>query len=378
VTTRQRFRLNPPVQLGKAYPDPNVSYLGVQDQGSVVIRSDRCNDTVGQWEDVNPLFIEHYDGYVGDYSGRDGQYYTADQWATLAYPHHLDPTTPAPSQNAQLSHVLANSAPFTPEWYGLDAILQLKDFRNLPRQIRDMGGDILSGSARRTGRTVANGQLLATFGIAPFISDLQKSLDFVDRANRRFKDLEAMKRPEGASKNQTSYRDHAGPTFQGIQYYTGLYFASARGKLYLSTERKSWCTITWNINPSALPDLGDPANHARASAIANGYAFDPHTLWDLMPWTWLIDWFTNMDDFIRLSNNICKASSGRYAIMEHARSKFTMEYYDGSRGLWRPGKGSYTTSYRTPLFTALPEIHLPFITSGMASILTSLTSQRLL
>jgi hypothetical protein len=71
--------------------------------------------------------------------------------------------------------------------------------------------------------------------------------------------------------------------------------------------QKSVSTLVWQCGTFRyyVPDIGSDRWTARARTVLSGGEFTPKLIWDLMPWSWLIDWFTNVGDI--LSNSIANA-----------------------------------------------------------------------
>lgn len=242
--------------------------------------------------------------------------------------------------------------------------------------IHEVGDAVLHGNAGpgKLIRTSAGINLFWTFGIQPLISDLQSSLKFMDRANSRVDDWNGMSRPGGASKNATIYNQTSEWDHPSTSYCTGVYGAQAQYTTRLSTQRKEWGSVNWVIPKNRLPPRASPEYLYQASQLANGLQLTPDTLWQAMPWSWMIDWFSNIDDSIKLSYNVVGAQSGRYCVMDWTRVQCHVE--SGYPG-FSPSSGAYyETKRRTPMPFVYPEVRLPFISNGMAGILGSLAIQR--
>lgn len=54
-------------------------------------------------------------------------------------------------------------------------------------------------------------------------------------------------------------------------------------------------------------------NLARRAVL--GLTIDASTLWNAMPWSWLIDWYSNMGDFFEANRNIVPVQPGNVTIM---------------------------------------------------------------
>lgn len=124
-------------------------------------------------------------------------------------------------------------------------------------------------------------------------------------------------------------------------------------KLYKTTRtyRRVWFSgaFTYYLptgygSRNALIDAKDKAS------ILLGLDLNPDTLWNLAPWSWAVDWFSNTGDVI--SNLSDWATDGlvmRYGyIMEHSYSSVTYNLV---------GRGRYAPDYRLPApVTAFTEV----------------------
>ena len=83
---------------------------------------------------------------------------------------------------------------------------------------------------------------------------------------------------------------------------------------YVSIER--WATVYWKADkPEGLPDTDD-ARMRLAMRAAFGGTIDGSTLWEIMPWSWLIDWNTNMSEFLASERNVIGASPVKNCLMK--------------------------------------------------------------
>jgi hypothetical protein len=74
-----------------------------------------------------------------------------------------------------------------------------------------------------------------------------------------------------------------------------------------------------------VPDIGSSLWTARATAALFGALPTPELLWEVLPWSWLIDWFSNVGDVVsNASNNAVDNLTMRYSfIMKHVTTSVT-------------------------------------------------------
>lgn len=59
-------------------------------------------------------------------------------------------------------------------------------------------------------------------------------------------------------------------------------------------------TLRWQCGTFRyyVPDIGSDRWTAKAKTVLSGGKFTPSLLYEVMPWSWLIDWFTNLGDIV--------------------------------------------------------------------------------
>jgi len=63
-----------------------------------------------------------------------------------------------------------------------------------------------------------------------------------------------------------------------------------------------------------MTDLRFPENRRRTLAKLAGGVPSPADLWDALPWTWLIDWFSNVSDVVHnLTDSVADRQVSKYA-----------------------------------------------------------------
>jgi len=110
---------------------------------------------------------------------------------------------------------------------------------------------------------------------------------------------------------------------------TTLYFSGDRVRLQ---TRKSW----FEGNFFLLPKIGfDPSNYwSRLDALVST-KITPSTLWELSPWSWLIDWFSHVGDSLRLAETL--ADDRIHAQYGYGMETYTcLDYFDGTMRSYNP------------------------------------------
>lgn len=146
---------------------------------------------------------------------------------------------------------------------------------------------------------LAAANLALQFGWAPMIRDLQKMLSFQDAVNNRRKEINRLYSGSGMKRRITIYdkskayvvKDHPISSVAGWMSVDVL----------VSCTTKRWVTLNMKpSSPSQLPPTDQQLRNQMLGLSVHGLAA---SAWEALPWSWLIDWFTNISDIINLSNN---------------------------------------------------------------------------
>lgn len=199
--------------------------------------------------------------------------------------------------------VLARS---NPSRASVDLPYFFAELRELPELIMHIGKNNLRNAAR------AN--LTSEFGWETLVSDLKSLLDFQGAVNRRVSYLSNAFKRGGirvqAELRKGSYRD-AAVTVNGsspIDKITTVKYGGAR----------EWCSVSWvpvEDLSNGIPTMSDIRNRAFLSVI--GASGSAHLVWNLLPWTWLIDWFAHVGSFLQARQNSVGFIPGQAYIMTH-------------------------------------------------------------
>jgi hypothetical protein len=221
------------------------------------------------------------------------------------------------------------------------AIAELKDLPSTVRGIRDMFRDAVSNAPRAAG----SAHLTWSFGIAPMISDLQNLystyknqeaiLKQIARDNGR--GIRRRRKLVSVSKSTTSNHTSFMGTLPSLTY-VGTPLSST-----ISTYKKDvWFSGRFRYY---IPDVGSVAWRRRA--IANLYGLKPNVrlLWELTPWSWLIDWFANVGDALgNLQDDLAENLAADYAYMMATVQEQQTYMYSGTVRLLNGSTSSFSCS----------------------------------
>lgn len=209
-----------------------------------------------------------------------------------------------------------------------DAFLsaQLVSLTNPSRPVVDVPvfvaelGDIPKLFAQATGslvKKVAKGHLTANFALRPLLADLLDMLDNAKNINDRMKELNALQR-KGLSRTRNLWSG-SNSSFDTLSVSSSPIWCGVTMRRTKMTTVKVWGHVKWKPDGS-FPTTDDAMLRAAYRAIY-GLTIDLSTAWELIPFSWLIDYFSNLGDLLKGSRNVVGASHGPSLIMRHTRTE---------------------------------------------------------
>lgn len=285
--------------------------------------------------------------------------YPVLNWGNVAMPG-----TPGdiPSDTASITQVAARTNPGKPS---IDLPVFLGEMRDLPHLVKETGDFLL-------GRRGSFNGLSWTFGWEPLLRDLGKMINFTDVAEKRFQELNRLHK-RGIRRNQTVFERSI------IGTSTNMVLNSdnncvVRGDVSHTTTFKKWVSISWK--PSPVPSYDSAAIRDQAWKSTLGLSARPKIIWDLMPWSWLVDWFANVGDFLQASDNSV-AVIGSSCVMLKKTMVGSVKITSTTSGLsCTDGSWYKKTMNRLPNPGIGLDASIPVLTGRQLSILGGLATSR--
>lgn len=163
------------------------------------------------------------------------------------------------------------------------------------------------------------------WGIEPLLADLAKLLDLQRAIDRRVKEINEL--------SAGKYMKKRVNLTQGEKKYTTRDNLIESSAAYIEADktehftRKAWGSIQWySPDWSPLRELSDEEIHQKAfyDAIGlNDYGLMA-AAWELLPWSWLVDWFVDVGGAINALHNSFDMTWRGLCIMQH--TKCSTEY----------------------------------------------------
>lgn len=184
------------------------------------------------------------------------------------------------------------------------------------RNIRSVGGEYLNWN----------------FGWAPLLSDIRKMYETYQSLNRQLDQIVRdnghgirRRRSLGNRTETTIKQSFTSSTTSGCWLPVvsgGGYSGPATHQQVVKTTERIWFAGRFRYY---IPDIGTDQWTRRATRALYGLNPSPEAIWALLPWSWLIDWFTNVGDVIgNLSNHAAENLTADYAFV--MRTKGSSEY----------------------------------------------------
>nr|UJQ85149.1 MAG: hypothetical protein 1 [Leviviridae sp.] len=265
---------------------------------------------------------------------------------------------------------LANINPNKPE---VDIPVFIAELRDLPRMLAQ-AVRLLRG--RATKADLAGSYVAYSFGWAPLISDIGKMLKLQALIAKRVQYLKKAASKKGNRvKRQlgTNTIDRPGYSYQ-LSWLNSP--PSIKGRATVTEVQKVWFTAQLQLI-GQLP-ANNAAYQAAASAAVIGSRFSVSTLWEAMPWSWLMDYFVNIGDILEAGRGGIPYHVSNMCIMAESIVHDRVGEWSHTSGLQCTG-GSLTThvKQRSVSYQPMPMLSMrPFFTKHMAGILASIAASR--
>lgn len=259
------------------------------------------------------------------------------------------------------------------------------ELRELPMMLKDAGSLLLGTMSKRVRdsrkpKNLAASQYLAyNFGWAPLISDVKKLFSFKEQVTKRAREFDRLGSAGGLKRRYKLGTDENSGSYDVNCYYsTGLQTMPCS----YTTTQKSWGTVRWRPAGGAWNDKvrrPTPPEIRRIILGLNG-ANVTANIWEAVPWSWLIDWFVNVDDMIGANQGRGLVTPGNVNIMTHKvtrghHASQTISFAPNGEVTWSDGHYLLERKARTQSNATLTA-NVPLLSGHQLSILGSLALLR--
>lgn len=213
--------------------------------------------------------------------------------------------------------------------------------------------------------------LTYSFGIAPVLSDLSKLVNYRDQVDRRVKQIKRLMGPTGLRK--TVELDSLSKTqVKDIYWQTADTWLQSSVDVMSAQNIRGHCRWLPDVDFSSLPES---SLEKMASQAVLGVTLDFATLWEAMPWSWLIDYCTNAGALISRIRNIVPCSLETAMLIKHSVTRYEIPRLRAGQHEMSPGHVIIERKQRYPVNMAF-SAHLPFLSGSQMGILSSLAVTR--
>jgi len=240
--------------------------------------------------------------------------------------------------------------------------LQLGELAHL---IRDTGNSFI--------RSLGNNNLMYQFGIAPLVGDLVKLLNLNDQVNRRVNEISRLRSQHGLRRTVSIGNYSSNAKVNKFIQSQNLFI---RDDFDVVTELTIKAHCRWLPAGDCLSLASPRETRALARRAVLGLTVDTSTMWELIPWTWLLDWCGDFGQYLSAHRNIIPATLTDVSVMRHTRT--VAEWHGASGSDWTCTPIRYTRENKTRATSFVaPVAHLPFLSANQVGIVASLAVTRL-
>lgn len=279
------------------------------------------------------------------------------------------PAVSAGESTASLTtRALANLNPSNPR---VDIPLFLFELKDLPRMIRQLG-DVLKGKYKPS--DVPGGHLAYVFGWAPLFSDLAKFIGLSKMLDDHFRHLKKMEAGEKFKRSLGELNISNSKTSDYAITYV-LPKPLVVGENWVKEDHKAWFSAKAQLN-ATLPG-GFEEQRWLAARAALGLNVSAATIWNAIPWSWLIDYFVNIGTFLDAHRGYIPWTVKSLCLMRTKTAVSQVKNLSCNYAFVHNSGGVLTTitKLRTVVANPTPKISFkPILTDGQSAILASLVT----
>lgn len=359
-------------------PQGRIQRNGVVNNGGFLLNqaTERCEDFVGPG-DNHRFLVERHD-YTGGVInllpwhtglGRAAENWTCDALTNGAIFGHIAVPDALPMDTI-VAQAAARTNPSRPY---VDVPIMILELGDITKLLANSTRYLARGDKKGYAKFVAANNIRYQFGIAPLVGDLVKLLKFRDAVVRRIRELNKLKTK--GLRRTISFGSASASVEMPNQFLQSSYMTvTSNVKKTTTVSQKVHCR--WKPTGNILRDMDDDEMSVIATRAVLGLTADASTAWELMPWSWLIDWNIAIGDYFKANRNIVSAELSALTYIEHTLTVATTPHVTHN------GSGTCTginrvleRKLRQPT-TLNPQAHFPFLDGRQMGILASLAIMR--
>lgn len=270
-----------------------------------------------------------------------------------------------------------------PSRASINSLELLQDLYDLPKMIFGLRKFLEHPKTRFSAKGAANSYLEVTFGWLPLIEDIRQIANLQSIIAKRGKELDQLYSGRGLRRRVQLGSDTKTVTTKLINSLSGTYVFNVN--VSATAEKTSWATIRWH--PTSPPPY-HPGDGKRAHFLRNlALGWTPEGLvsgaWKVLPWTWLIGWFTNIGAFTLQHSNTVPATWSDACFMSQVTTTTQVSGITKSSGtkpkefsVYPSGTATLTTKSRSIGSGPTLGVNMPYLDMSKLSVLGALAIQR--
>jgi hypothetical protein len=275
---------------------------------------------------------------------------------------------PPPGQDiSNVQYATAAAARTNPSRPYVDVPVALLELGDVTRLLRSSGESYLGWGAKNLG----NAHLANQFGIAPLVGDLHRLLSFQDQLERRISEVNKLGGSRGLRRTVSAGGWSNSETYSAVMQSNQAFWTD---QVTRTTTESVRVHCRW-LPTGPYASLSRPDRERLAFRSVLGLTVDHSTLWELIPWSWLIDWASNVGQYFQAQRNIIPATLSGVHVMRETQTEYTSRGVGFANGRMSPINAKVISKNRNPSFVA-PIAHFPFLNGNQVGILASLAVTR--
>lgn len=183
----------------------------------------------------------------------------------------------------------------------------LFELREIPMMLNQAGAILLGRSGKGSGKgryykylspaqRAASANLAYNFGWKPLVNDVKRMFDFKDAFDKRQNEWNRLYSSSGLRRRMSLGGNQAsgdGPSTYGFPSYLTTVASKYQ------SHNTYWGTVKW------VPTAPSPYNSRPTPNDVRRMIFGLHSsqiignVWEAIPWSWLVDWFSNVGDVLQ-------------------------------------------------------------------------------
>lgn len=357
--------------------------------GQVNRTSQTCQDVTG-YGDCFGLIITSIDIQGGVINwpnpntfGSSFTNYICDGLRNLAFGDHIG-VSGVPGDVEVSTIAVARTNPSRPY---VDVPASVFDIGTAPGRIRQDLSDLASRvgwrapprpSRRELVRGGGQAWLQYQFGIAPIVTDIVRLQNAHNIVDDRVKEINRLfDSPTGLRRTVNVWTGSANAVSSSSVLQSAGTFIQPVFNICTSINRRAH--VRWAPQSRAGIPPSPAQRRAWAVRAALGLTVDASTLWELTPWSWLVDYFGNVGTYLKATRNIIPARLIGVYPMTHTRTVWECSAISGmANGVLRtmsPVRSVRERKSRTSSFAA-PLAHFNFLNGSQMGILAAVAAAR--